>query len=343
MQPMPSERSVAAKIITAELLRCLEHTPSFSGRRLQPWMYRIREWPGKVVPLNDDQIHAAVLTLISRTLWPHDELQPLTRELTPLYEAGWCNDAIVRAMEYNPDDTRAAPWHAGTGDGKHRGELTEYIQRRLRKWRQADPDSLADVRTHIPPTPVVRAVSFDRWANRMLDVYGDSQREVPSNPMTATQARAAYDTNHRRRGTPLDRTYQRVERLNAVTRQLEELGGVIPNDPTRDDHHFVDPTDDLVLLADPDVHRALRDFTATEQRGRHHVRRLRAAISRARLNATARNAVTVSTIATLSATVTRLDGTPIAQETLRYLLDKGTEQFQPGDQSDPHRDDHRTA
>ncbi|MFD0207442.1 MULTISPECIES: hypothetical protein [Saccharothrix] len=323
MEQLPPERSTAAKIITAELLKCLEQDPSFRGRRLQPWMYRIREWPGKVVPVNDDQVRAAVLTLISRTLWPYSELQELTREVKPLYEAGWCNDAIVRAMEYNPDDTRAVPWHAGTGDGKHRGVLAEFIQRRLRKWRQADPDSLASVKTHIPPTPIVRAVSFDVWAGRMRQVYGDGERDLPANPMTPEQIQAVHDRSHRWRGSPLDRNKRRIAQLDLANQRLEELGGVIPHDFNRDDHHFVDPTDDLILLSDPDVHRALCEFTTAERRDHHHASRLRAAITRARLNGAARNAVPVRMIAELSAAVTRPDGTPVAQKTLRYLLDKG--------------------
>ncbi|MFE2755653.1 hypothetical protein ACFXGA_27000 [Actinosynnema sp. NPDC059335] len=323
MEHLPPERSATAKIITTELLRCLEQDPSFRGRRLQPWMYRIREWPGKVVPVNDDQLHAAVLTLISRTLWPHSELRVLTRELKPLYEAGWCNDAIVRAMEYNPDDTRAVPWHAGTGDGKHRGVLVDFIQRRLRKWRQADPDSLATVKTHIPPTPIVRAVPFHTWAARMWQVYGDGERDLPANPMTPEQIQAVYDRNHRHRGTPLDRAKRRIDQLARVNRRLEELGGTAPHDPVRDDYGFADPTDDLILLADPDVHRALQAFAAAERRDRHHATTLRAAITRARINGAARRKVPLRTIAELSAEVTRPDGTPVSQRTLRYLLDKG--------------------
>jgi hypothetical protein len=319
---LPSERSVAGKIVTAELLKLLEDHPTYGGR-LQPWMYRIREWPGKVVPTNAEQVHAAVLTLISRTLWPSSHVRDLIEQLTPLYEADWCNDAIVHAMDINPDGTRAAPWHAGTGDGKNRGELAAYIDRRLRKWRQADPDSLASNSRHIPAAPVLRAVPFEAWAARMWLVYGDGQRDIPAKPMGEAEIQAAYDRNHRHRGTPLDRTNKRIAMLDRANQKLEELGGVVPHDFNRDDHHFVDSTDDLVLLADPDVHRALCEFTTAERRDHHHVSRLRAAITRARLNGAARNPVSVRLIAELSAAVTRPDGTPIAQKTLRYLLDKG--------------------
>ncbi|MBW4722429.1 hypothetical protein [Saccharothrix obliqua] len=319
-EALPPERSVAAKIITAELLKLLEPYPAFRGR-LQPWMYKIREWPGKVVPESPEQVQAAVLTLISRTLWPHSELRTLIAVLTPLYQHGWCNDAIVRAMDLNPDGSKALPWHAGTGDGKHRGELESFIDKRLRVWRRADPDSLASNKRHVPPSPVLSGKPFHEWAGAMHRVYGDGQRDTPTNPMTPEQITAAYDRNHRRYGTPVARARAREARINEVSNQLSGLGGTIADDPTRDEHQYLDSFDSLRLLADPAVHRALCEFAAAEPRSHHHLTALRGAVRNARLYRTARGRLSVGAAAELAAAVTRADGTPVPQQTLRYLLD----------------------
>ncbi len=323
MEQVPPPPSEAGKAIAAELLRVLQAHPRFYGRRLQPWMYKMREWPGKVVPTNEIQIRAAVLTLISRTRWPGSERGTLIEELTPLYEQGWCNDAIVRAMEFNPDGERAYAWHTGTDDGKHRGVLTDYIQSRLRTWRQADPDSLASVKTHIPPAPIERAVSFDEWAYRMWEVYGDGERNATSNHITAEQAKAIYDRNHRHRGTPLDRSRQRAQRHRKATLNLEELGGTVPVVNAVPEHAFLDAHDDLALILDSDVLDALRAFVSAPQREHRHLSTLRDALSRARHNgAISRQRASLPEVARLVASVVDANGIAASHASLRYLIER---------------------
>lgn len=322
MEELPPPPSAEGKAITDELLRVLRSHPKFQGRRLRPWMYKIREWPGKVVPTNETQIRAAVLTLISRTLWPGSERATLIEELTPLYKQGWCNDAIIRAMEFNPDGERTRPWHTGTGDGKHNGALTKYLQSRLKVWRQADPDSLATVKSHIPPTPIERAVSFEEWAYRMWEVYGDGERDGTNNTMTAEQAKAIFERNHNRRGTPLDRSRLRARRLRETARNLEELGGTIPTSANHE-HELLDRDDDLALILDADVLDAVQTFVAAPQREHGHLTALRAAVARARRNSTVdRQQASLPEVARLVATVVDANGSRASLASVRYLIER---------------------
>ncbi|MFJ8963314.1 hypothetical protein ACIRG5_28405 [Lentzea sp. NPDC102401] len=322
MEELPPPPSSAGKAITDELLRVLRNHPKFQGRRLRPWMYKIREWPGKVVPTNETQIQAAVLTLISRTLWPGSEHAALIKELTPLYKQGWCNDAIIRAMEFNPDGERTRPWHTGTGDGKYNGALTKYLQSRLRIWRQADPDSLATVESHIPPTPIERAVSFEEWAYRMWQVYGDGERDGTNNSMTPEQAKAIFERNHNRRGTPLDRSRLRAQRLRETARNLDELGGTIPSNASNE-HELLDPDDELALILDQDVLEAVQTFVAVPQREHRHLTALRAAVVRARRRGTLdRQLASLPEVARLVGTVVDANGSRASLASVRYLIER---------------------
>ncbi|RSM80542.1 hypothetical protein DL991_10525 [Amycolatopsis sp. WAC 01375] len=136
-QPV-AERSPVPGIIAAELQTTARgHGGGWSGQ--------IRTWPGKVVPGNDRQVTAAVLTLIGNARWPRDQARELTALFAPLYRAGWCNEAIVRMLDSDPDGTRRPPWLVDH-ETPTIGPLTIYLNRRLHAWIPADPADPDDTR-----------------------------------------------------------------------------------------------------------------------------------------------------------------------------------------------------
>lgn len=77
-----------------------------------------------------------------------------------------------------------------------------------------------------------------------------------------------------------------------------------------------------MLLLDPDVHQALRDFTAAPQRTHEHTTALRLAVAHADRDQLAHQPVPHRRLAQLAAAITRPDGTPVPRPTLRFLLER---------------------
>ncbi|MEU4807393.1 hypothetical protein [Actinosynnema sp. NPDC023587] len=309
MDTPTGDHNVAARIITAELLATLRRDrPAADGAPAPSWVRAVREWPGRVVPETPEQIHAAALTLISRARWPQTHVRDLVHALTPLYQAGWCNTAIVHALDHEPDGTRAMPWHDGEGKDAPRGELLAFLDKRLHRWRIAG--------LHTPP---VLGTPFGAWAARMHELRGDDVRDHVPRPEASTTP-TEHLPDRRRRGTPLGRVRARNTRQDNLDADLRKLGGHLPGEDTPAP---VDPG--LVLLAAPDVHRALVDLARATRPHRHHVDALRRAVRRAHLEntaATLTSSVDHDHLARLAAEVTRADGTPVPLGALAQLIDK---------------------
>lgn len=279
---MEESTGAAARLITAELRRALDHLPG--GAPVAVWARVVREWPGRVVPGTDAQVRAAVLTLLSRALWPPDQCEALVAALAPRYRAGWCNDAIVRALDHDPDGTRVPPWHTTDGRGGPRGELLPYVQGRLARWRDADP-----------PLP---ATSFPDWAARMRTVHGGAHRAgTPPRRLDPDQAHRVYDRNHRARPHPAPEP--------------------VPRAPDRDVAPPPDPH--LALLADPRVRAAVTALARATAPRRHHLHQLRAAVRHADLDPTAPTP-DPEQLRQWTARVTRGDGTPVDPQALSRLI-----------------------
>ena len=312
------ERNVAARIITAELQRCLARDPAAAPSRTHAWAATIREWPGRVTPANEAQIHAAVLTLISRTLWPTGHLKDLIALFTPLFQADWCLDAIIHMLDRDPDGGRARPWHAGDGTRSTGPALLTYLETRLHRWRSASGDT-----TRSPAAPLT-STPFAAWAARMQTVYGDRNTTTRSPLSRAISATEQAGEQHRvpRRDAPLDRVRARTARHEHVAADLRKLGGVLPDE---DLQGVLPPDPDLVLLAVPDVHQALVDLAGAATPGRRHADRLRGAIRQARIEQAgekllASGKITHDDVMRLATAIVHPDGTRPSEMALKNLI-----------------------
>ncbi|KFZ82043.1 hypothetical protein ED92_17635 [Amycolatopsis sp. MJM2582] len=279
------------------------------------WSGQIRSWPGKVVPGNDRQITAAVLTLIGNARWPRDQARELTALFAPLYRAGWCNEAIVRMLDTDPDGTRRPPWLSDR-DTPTIGPLKSYLARRLHAWIPAEPDEQDDTRdiTRLPselPDPPIAGTTFRSWAERMRLVYGDAERRAPAAPGSAGPDRRGGQV------TPLERRREAVRRRQRALGALWERGERerYENDPAI--------TADTALLLDPGVYDAV--VIAARTGDRAQIARLRRAVRLARLDAAAQPAREVDAgraaeIRQLAQTITRRDGSVIPLGSLALLL-----------------------
>lgn len=284
------------------------------------WSGKIRSWPGKVVPGNDRQITAAVLTLIGNARWPRDQARELTALFTPLYRAGWCNEAIVRMLDTDPDGTRQPPWLVDR-DTPTIGPLKIYLARRLHAWIPADPGEQDDTRdiTRLPaelPDPPVAGTTFRSWAERMHLVYGDAERRTPAAPAAGS---VGPDRRHGRGGqaTPLERRREAVRRRQRALGALWERG---ERERYEDDPAI---TADTALLLDPGVYDAV--VIAARTGDRAQIGRLRRAVRLARLDVAARpgqdvGAGRAAEIRQLAQTITRRDGSVIPLGSLALLL-----------------------
>lgn len=124
-----------------------------------------RKWPGRVVPETAREYDAAVEAFCSRASWA-DAARPHVRAvLTPWFAAGWCVDALLRAVDTRPD---------GTSQGRPRGRdqvAHEFLHARLRAW---SGDGAGFAR---PPLP---GMSLGAWwrVNRRNAALNEPRRRV---------------------------------------------------------------------------------------------------------------------------------------------------------------------
>lgn len=327
--PATEHRDTAASLITAELMAALRETPQtiaagIPGSSVPFWMRSLREWPSKVAPSNPRQIRAAVLTLISRALWPHTELETLIRILSPLYRAGWSNAAILYMLDTNPDGTAVIwPWRTTekADDSTPRPDLHVYLDRRLRVWRKADPDTPA--LSSLAPNPPLPATTFAAWFARMHTVYGDGLRDGNHHASSTPpeQAQHAYDRNHRNRALPVTRARELQERQEQALSRLATASA--PRLSSTSAGEFV--PDDLALLTDPAVHAALVALVSSPRIRRYKIEALRRAVLEARANVSRTSpppAVDYATADKLAATIVRFDGTTLTLLEIQTLLSK---------------------
>lgn len=317
-----------AQIVVDEVLRVLGNVPGFQGPR-HLWVAHLRSWPGKVAPVGERQIRAAAQSLISRAEWPTYEGRDLERELTRLYEAGWCNHAIIHMLDHNPDGTRVPPWN--TGIDRQKTGLVRYIRRRLKAWSTTEQTSDADTDQSIP-APAAPTVSFAEWALRMHEVYGEILCAARDERTAAHQAKAADVTAPRRRALPTDRVRQRGDRMaNAMElvtallwQDAREHGRAqtVPAWVRHDSNDFLPAGNELALLRDEHVHKALREWIRAPERNRSHSQALRAAVTRARRAGLADRPISYPELAELGSTIRGVDGRPASYSTLHLLLER---------------------
>ncbi|WP_410646483.1 hypothetical protein [Amycolatopsis sp. cmx-4-54] len=314
MSQPAADPSPVPGIIAAELQAA---TRDAAGGRSWGWAGQIRSWPGKVIPGTDRQITAAVLTLIGHARWPRDQAGELIALFTPLYRAGWCNDAITRMLDSGPDGTRQLPWFVDR-DTPTVGPLKVYLARRLHAWIPTDPAGEGDTRdiTRLPttvPDPPLAGTTFQAWAERMRLVHGDAERRAPSQPSPGT-AGPDRRPGARQKASPLERRREAVRRRQRALGALWERG-VREIDPA--------VTADTALLLDPDVFEAVAIAARTGDPAQ--IPRLRRAVRLARLDAAANpgpglGAGRADEIQRLAASIIRRDGTAVPLGSLARLL-----------------------
>ncbi|MFC9249976.1 hypothetical protein [Amycolatopsis thailandensis] len=314
MSQPAAEPSPVPGIIAAELQAAARES---ADGRSWGWAGQIRSWPGKVIPGADRQITAAVLTLIGHARWPRGQARDLIALFTPLYRAGWCNDAITRMLDSSPDGTRQPPWFVDR-DTPTVGPLTVYLARRLHAWIPADPTEQDDTRdiTRLPatvPDPPLAGTTFEAWAERMRIVHGDAERRTPAQPSPGG-ARPDQRPGTRQKASPLERRREAVRRRQRALGELWERG-VREIDPA--------VTADTALLLDPDVYDAVALAARTGDPAQ--ITRLRRAVRLARLDAAATPGPDLSVgrakeIQQLAASITRRDGTAVPLGSLARLL-----------------------
>ncbi len=312
-----AEPSPVPGIIVAELQAALRAS---TGGGVPGWARQIRSWPGKVIPGNERQVTAAVMTLIGHARWPQDQARTLSTVLTPLYRAGWCNDAVVRMLDTGPDGTRQPPWLVDR-DTPTVGPLQVYLARRLRRWipegfaGQEDTRDVTVLAGRLSDPPV-EGTTFQAWAERMRFVYGDAGRR-PSAPASGGRATAAHRDGRRAEMTPLER------RRETVRRRQKALGALWERAERARQEDDPGVTADTALLLDPDVYDAVAVVARTGDRAQ--LARLRRAVRLARLDAAAHPGATVEVgraaeIRRLAESITRRDGSPVPLGSLALLL-----------------------
>ncbi|WP_410659225.1 hypothetical protein [Amycolatopsis sp. lyj-112] len=299
------EPSPVPGIIAAELKTALRDS---TGGGVPGWARQSRDWPGKVVPANDRQAKAAVWTFLSRTRWPREQARSLAAAFAPLYQAGWCNDAIVRMLDSDPDGARQPPWFLGETSSPPGGTLHVYLNRRLASWSRTEADSVG------MPDPPVAGTTFQAWAERMQLVYGDTERSRPARTASPPHGHPAPG---RVIPTPLAR------RRNTVTRRQKALSGLTRHEDNGRFERDPDVTPDTALLLDPDVHEAIAVLARTG--GRQHVARLRRAVLLARFSTTLSSGTlgdpeTQAQIRQAAESIKLRDGTPAPLAMLALFL-----------------------
>ncbi|WP_158854875.1 hypothetical protein [Saccharothrix deserti] len=270
-----------------------------------------QHWPGRVVPSSEQDVETAIESLCLRAGWPRADRRELRQVLSPWFEAGWCVDAVLRAVDPTPSGTLRL-------DRRETDEPHELLQKRLRAWLD-DSGTAAD--RAAPPLP---GMTLGRWwrihrrnaetaaprARGPLSEAGQQARE-----QTTAQARAF-------RRNPVDAVRQRQHRREEALDSLAPQGTRPPT--SEDTRHPLRRRSTSrcvcglvgrgkVVADDPAVRRAVAEILA--QHGSptpQSVVRLRGAVRAARARAE---------LAALEAITTRTPDTdaPMSSEGRRVL------------------------
>lgn len=180
-----------------------------------------RNWPGRVVPSSEQDFETAVESLCLRAGWAGADRWELGQVLSPWFEAGWCVDAVLRAIDLTPSGTLQVKW-------RETDEPHEFLQKRMQVWSDdSDSDSDSAAGTTGRPVPPVAGMTLGQWwrinrrtaegavprARRSLSEAGGQDRE-----RTTAQTRAF-------RRDPLDAVRERQRRYE------EALDSLLPRGP----------------------------------------------------------------------------------------------------------------
>jgi hypothetical protein len=147
---------------------------------------RTREWPGRVVPAGPGETEAAIRSLFARASWFDPISGEVIQELRKWFDAEWCVDAILIALDHRPDNSRQVPRGARDQD------LARYLRNRLTAWFN-DNDSADSSSVRLaPPRPGMTMATWWRVSQRNRENSGvrRPQQLGPAGERARQQARA---------------------------------------------------------------------------------------------------------------------------------------------------------
>lgn len=149
-----------------------------------------KAWPGNVLPEEDHEFEQAMKSLLVRAHWQDALTREVRSELRKWFDAGYCVDAILVALDRTPANHRQRPRDKNE-------DLQRYLRNRLRAWYEEDPDALlaAVVR---PPRP---AMSMAQWwaISRSNEQRSGTRKNAPV--LTEAGQRAREEAIERSRST----------------------------------------------------------------------------------------------------------------------------------------------
>lgn len=177
---------------------------------------QLRDWPVRVIPATPDETEAAIKALFARTAWTDPISADIVQELRKWFDAGWCVDAILVALDRKPDNSRQIP----RGNRDH--DLAKYLRKRLAAW--FDDDDVASTSARMtPPRP---GMSMSVWwqlhlRNQAANRHQRPQKLGRAGEHARQQARGIAAS---RRRDPVTRNREKDASLSAAMDRLLPAG-----------------------------------------------------------------------------------------------------------------------
>ncbi|MFD7659641.1 hypothetical protein ACFV4N_37185 [Actinosynnema sp. NPDC059797] len=140
------------------------------------------QWPGRVVPESEADVEAAVASLCLRAGWADADHGRLRRTLEPWFTAGWCVDAVLRAVDLTPDG-RLQLGRRAKDQHPH-----DFVRNRLRAWFDERDHAVSATERAAPP---VDGMSYGQWwrINRRNARVNQPRQDQPRLGEAGRQAR----------------------------------------------------------------------------------------------------------------------------------------------------------
>lgn len=228
---------------------------------------KLREWPGRAIPVTPEQVDEAIRALFARANWKDPITKDVVRELQKWFDADWCVDAILVALDYRPDQSRQA--HRGGRDL----DLASYLRNRLAAWFN-DKDSADSSTTRLPPPRP--GMSLEVWLRVNQRNRCTSQpRQQPKLGEEGEQARQyVRDFAASRRRDPVARNREKDAAVRAAMDRLLPPGATAA-DPSMELDVTPTPRHRLeagyagrraVVNDDPNVHKIITRLSQQRRR-----------------------------------------------------------------------------
>jgi hypothetical protein len=184
---------------------------------------KLREWPGRVIPGTPEETDAAITALFARAGWNEPITKDVVKELEKWFDADWCVDAILVAVDRKPDNTRQVPRRGKEHD------LAKYLRSRLAAWFNDNQNADSATNRLPPPRPGMTMGTW--WRVNQHNRYTNRTRRRPNLGEQGEQARQrARDFTASRRPDPVARNREKDAALRAAMDRLL-LPGTTDSDP----------------------------------------------------------------------------------------------------------------